>query len=161
MSSILKYKGYRATAQYSAEDGCFIGRVLGIRDIIGFNGDTVAELETVFHESIDEYLAMCEETGKQPEREYRGTFNVRVTPQAHGAAVRRAEEMGISLNQFVAEAIQEKLDRVPARYEIAKPQAAGVAESAVNYGDPQSDLQVLANAEHVLAKYIEKMIKER
>nr|MCR4725226.1 hypothetical protein [Clostridia bacterium] len=62
---------------------------------------------------------------------------------------------------FVAEAIQEKLDRVPARYEIAKPQAAGVAESAVNYGDPESDLQVLAKAEQILTKYIGKIAKDR
>lgn len=161
MNNIMKYKGYRASASYSEEDGCFIGKVLGIGDTLIFDGDTVSELKQMFHESIDDYLEMCKETGKQPDREYRGTFNVRVTPQAHGAAVRRAEEMGISLNQFVAEAIQEKLDRVPARYEVAKPQAAGVAESAVNYGDPESDLQVLANAEHVLAKYIEKMTEER
>lgn len=161
MNNIMKYKGYRASASYSEEDGCFIGKVLGIGDTLIFDGDTVSELKQMFHESIDDYLEMCRETGKQPDREYRGTFNVRVTPQAHGAAVRRAEEMGISLNQFVAEAIQEKLDRAPARYEIAKLQAAVVAESTGRYGDPQSDLQVLANAEHVLAKYIEKMTKER
>lgn len=161
MNNIMKYKGYRASASYSEEDGCFIGKVLGIGDTLIFDGDTVSELKQMFHESIDDYLEMCKETGKQPEREYRGTFNVRVTPQAHGAAVRRAEEMGISLNQFVAEAIQEKLERVPERYEIVKPQAAGVAESAGRYGDPESDLQVLAKAEHVLAKYIEKIAKER
>ena len=161
MNNIMKYKGYRASASYSEEDGCFIGKVLGIEDTLIFDGDTVSELKQMFHESIDDYLEMCRETGKQPDREYRGTFNVRVTPQAHGAAVRRAEEMGISLNQFVAEAIQEKLDQAPARYEIAKLQAAVVAESTGRYGDPQSDLQVLANAEHVLAKYIEKMTKER
>ena len=161
MNNIMKYKGYRASASYSEEDGCFIGKVLGIGDTLIFDGDTVSELKQMFHESIDDYLEMCRETGKQPDREYRGTFNVRVTPQAHGAAVRRAEEMGISLNQFVAEAIQEKLDRAPARYEITKPQTVGVAESAAKYGDPESDLQVLAKAEHVLAEYIEKMTKER
>ena len=161
MNNIMKYKRYRASASYSEEDGCFIGKVLGIGDTLIFDGDTVSELKQMFHESIDDYLEMCRETGKQPDREYRGTFNVRVTPQAHGAAVRRAEEMGISLNQFVAEAIQEKLDRAPARYEIAKPQTVGAAESAVKYGDPESDLQVLAKAEHVLAKYIKEMEKGR
>ena len=161
MNNIMKYKGYRASASYSEEDGCFIGKVLGIGDTLIFDGDTVSELKQMFHESIDDYLEMCKETGKQPDREYRGTFNVRVTPQAHGAAVWRAEEMGISLNQFVAEAIQEKLDRAPARYEFTKPQTVGAAESAAKYGDPESDLQVLAKAEHVLAKYIEKMTKER
>ena len=161
MQDLLKYKGYRARIRYSEEDKCFVGEVLGIRDIIAFDGQNIQELKEMFKESIDDYLEDCAAWGKQPEREYRGTFNVRVTPQAHGAAVRRAEEMGISLNQFVAEAIQEKLDRVPARYEIAKPQAAGVAESAAKYGDPESDLQVLAKAERVLAKYIEKITEER
>ena len=152
MSNVMKYKGYRANAQYSAEDGCFIGRVLGIQDMIGFNGDTVAELETVFHESIDDYLEMCEEMGKQPDREYRGTFNVRITPQAHSAAVMQAEELGISLNQFVAEAIQEKIDRP--RYELSEAKPSGVAEMTESYAIDPNDLQILAKAERILAKYI-------
>ncbi len=152
MESVMKYKGYRASAAYSEEDECFIGKILGIQDTLIFEGGSVSELKQMFRQSVDDYLKTCEEIGKQPEKEYRGTFNVRITPQAHSAAVMQAEELGISLNQFVAEAIQEKIDRP--RYELSEAKPSGVAETAESYAIDPNDLQILAKAERVLAKYI-------
>lgn len=155
MKNLLKYKGYRASVYYSEEDECFVGDVLGIRDTIAFDGSNVQELEAMFHESIDDYLAMCEETGKKPDREYRGTFNVRVTPQIHGEAVRFAEEEGISLNQFVSAAIQEKLDRTKAQYAIT-PASLQFSEPPVQYGTSSAvrdDAEILEAAARVIRKY--------
>ena len=62
----MEYRGYHAYVRYSEEDRLFVGEVIGINDTLGFHGSTVDELEQMFHQSIDNYLAMCEEFGKKP-----------------------------------------------------------------------------------------------
>ena len=109
MSSLMEYKGYHAKIEYSAEDEVFVGRVLGINDVLAFDGENVEELKTMFCECIDDYLEMCQELGKEPDKEYKGTFNVRVSPDLHKKAVLEAEKRSISLNQFVAESIENEL----------------------------------------------------
>ena len=69
---MMEYKGYHADVHYSDEDKLFIGEVFGINDMLGFHGSSVEELENMFHQSIDNYLEMCAEFGKKPEKEYKG-----------------------------------------------------------------------------------------
>ena len=112
----MEYKGYHAHVQYSDEDKLFIGEVIGLNDTLAFHGSSVSELETVFHQSVDNYLAFCEEVGKVPEKEYKGQFNVRIPSALHKSAVISARQRHISLNEFVIAAIQneclnEKWDR--------------------------------------------------
>ncbi len=57
------YKKYAARIEYSDEDECFVGRVAGIRDIITFHGENVAEIRHAFQEAIDFYLESCAERG--------------------------------------------------------------------------------------------------
>ena len=83
-----------------------MGRVFGIADTLVFDGQSIDELETMFHASIDDYLDLCQEIGKEPDKEYRGTFNVRTPVELHRAAALAAEAKGISLNQFVTEALR-------------------------------------------------------
>ena len=109
MSQMMEYKGYHATAEFSAEDKLFVGKVFGTRDSLNFHGTTVDELEQSFHDCIDDYLAMCEFLGCEPDKEYKGAFNVRVTPELHREATFAAEEQGISLNQFVSSALEAAL----------------------------------------------------
>ena len=58
--NMMSYKGYAARIEYSDEDGCFIGHVAGIRDVVGFHGETVTELRSAFEEAVDDYLVSCE-----------------------------------------------------------------------------------------------------
>ncbi len=106
MNGMMEYRGYHAKVEYSPEDGAFVGRVFGIADTLVFDGQSVEELQAMFHASIDDYLDLCQEIGKSPDREYRGTFNVRVSPELHREAALAADAMDISLNQFVADALQ-------------------------------------------------------
>ena len=105
MSSILDYKGYSADIVFDAEGGVLSGTVLGIRDGIIFEADSVADVEDAFHEAVDDYLAYCDEKGKAPEIPYKGSFNVRISPELHRAAALAARRRKESLNSFVAEAI--------------------------------------------------------
>lgn len=73
---MMEYKGYHADVKYSDEDKLFIGEVIGLNDTLAFHGSSVSELEAMFHQSVDNYLEMCQEFGKKPEKEYRGQVNL-------------------------------------------------------------------------------------
>ena len=64
------YRGYTGSIKYSEEDQVFFGKVLGLRSLISYEGDTVDELLVNFREAVDDYLAVCEEVGISPERAY-------------------------------------------------------------------------------------------
>ena len=68
MSSSLSYKGYAARIEFSSEDECFVGHIAGIKDIVGFHGETVAELKAAFEEAVNDYLDTCEQIGKSPQK---------------------------------------------------------------------------------------------
>ena len=63
--NMMKYKGYAAHIEFDEEDRIFVGHLAGIKDIVGFHGTTVNTLEKAFHESVENYLAISEETGRQ------------------------------------------------------------------------------------------------
>ncbi len=105
---MMEYKGYHADIRFSDEDHMFIGTVFGVNDYLGFHGETVAELEEMFHQSVDNYLDFCRETGRTPDKEYKGQFNVRISPQLHRTAVLYAMKRNISLNEFVTTAIEDE-----------------------------------------------------
>lgn len=96
---MLEYKGYFGTVE--ADDGV----VVGLRDVITFEGAGFAEVEQAFRDSIDDYLAFCAERGEPPDRPHSGKILVRVSPEAHRRAALRAEAEGVSLNQWIARRI--------------------------------------------------------
>ena len=62
------YRGYAARIEYSNDDGCFIGHVEGIDDVIGFHGESVAELRAAFEEAVDDYIQTCEKLNRSPQK---------------------------------------------------------------------------------------------
>ena len=109
MSKMMAYKGYHAQIEYDSDDEIFVGKVYGIVDSLNFNGTSVAELEAMFHQSIDNYLQMCAETGKMPDKEFKGSFNFRISQELHRGISLQAAEEGISLNQHVLKALERSL----------------------------------------------------
>lgn len=105
----LEYKGYKGTIEYSKEDELLFGRVLGIRGLISYEGKTGNELEKDFKEAIDNYLDHCKNSGTSPEKPFKGSFNVRISPELHQQAALLAMEEKISLNNFVAESIKDRI----------------------------------------------------
>jgi predicted HicB family RNase H-like nuclease len=106
----LTYKGYSAIVEFDSEDEIFVGRIAGLNDVIGFHGESVAELKTAFAEALDDYLETCAAIGKTPEKAYSGNVMIRVRPELHSAMVRAAEIAGKSLNQW-GEEVMEKAVR--------------------------------------------------
>ncbi len=105
--NIMNYKGYIGSVEFSEEDEVFYGKVLGIRSLISYEGTTAKELVTNFHDSVDEYLDACTANNMQPEKAYKGSFNVRISPELHKEAVICATSKKISLNNFVEFALQK------------------------------------------------------
>ena len=109
MSNTLEYKGYWTVVEYSTEDHVLHGRIEGIRDLINYESDTIGEVEAAFHEAVDDYLQYCEDLGVDPEKPYSGSFNVRVPKEVHRNAAIQAKLQGISLNQWVSNAMKKAL----------------------------------------------------
>ena len=72
MNLILEYKGYKASIEYDEEDNLFVGKVIGIYDLISFHGESIIEVEKNFRESIDDYFEFCKEVGKIPDKPFEG-----------------------------------------------------------------------------------------
>jgi len=101
----MTYQGYAARTEYSDEDGCFVGRIAGIRDIVGFHGETVAELRQAFEEAVDFYLTTCAERGEIAQQPFSGELMLRIPPEIHAHAAMMAEAHGKSLNQWAADVL--------------------------------------------------------
>lgn len=104
---MLKYKGYLGSVEVSLEDKCLHGKLLHVRDVVSYEGDTVEELRCSFHEAVDDYLETCAELKRDPQKPFCGTFNVRVGPELHREAVTRAEIKGVSLNDVMRAALKD------------------------------------------------------
>ncbi len=101
----MEYKGYTALIEYSAEDECLIGHVVGIRDRLGFDGESVAEITRNFHDVLDCYLAHCKDVGKVPETPKSGKLSLRLPAELHAVVAHKAEAIGKSVNQMVIDAL--------------------------------------------------------
>jgi len=102
----LHYKGFVGSVEFSEEDGVLHGKVVGIKALISYEGDSVSAITQDFHNAIDEYLNFCAENDKEPEKPYKGSFNVRIGAELHRKAALTASMRGISLNAFVEDAIR-------------------------------------------------------
>lgn len=109
MKDYMTYKGYRGSVEYSAADNILYGKIIGIRDSISYEGTALKELEANFHDAVDDYLELCKTTGKTPDKEFKGAFNVRISPELHRKAYFLAQSEGISLNQFVEDSISKHI----------------------------------------------------
>jgi predicted HicB family RNase H-like nuclease len=105
----LEYKDYTGSIEYSKEDDLLYGKVLGIQGLISYEGKTGKELEHDFKTAVDTYLSDCKADGVTPEKPFKGSFNVRVSPKLHQTAALLAMEDKMSLNNFVAESIRERI----------------------------------------------------
>ena len=103
----MRHKGYAARIEYSEEDGCFVGHIAGIRDIVGFHGESVAELRSAFEQTVDDYLETCAILGKEPQKSYSGKLMLRIPPDIHAAVATAAETRCKSINQLVAEILNQ------------------------------------------------------
>lgn len=109
MNNTMEYKGYIGSVEFSEEDSLFYGKVMGIRALISYEGESAHDLVEDFHSAVDAYLDLCAEQGIEPEKAYKGSFNIRISPELHKQAVIAASARQISLNSFVESSIERAL----------------------------------------------------
>ncbi len=109
MNNVLNYKGYIGNVEFSEKDRIFFGKVLGIQSLISYEGTSVDTLIQDFQESIDEYLDMCKTENFEPETSFKGTIPIELSPELHKQIVLESLNEQVSLNDFVVDAIKQKL----------------------------------------------------
>ncbi len=109
MNNTFEYRGYIGTIEFSEEDALFFGKVMGIRSLISYEGKNANELISDFHSAVDDYLAVCKAEGREPEKAYKGSFNIRISPELHKQLVVCATSRQMSLNSFVENALRKSV----------------------------------------------------
>ena len=109
MNNTIEYKGYLGSVEFSEEDGLFYGKVMGIRSLISYEGETAKELLEDFHGAVDDYLEACAAEERQPEVAYKGSFNVRISPELHKRLVVYATAHQMSLNSYIEETLKNSV----------------------------------------------------
>lgn len=106
MNNTMEYKGYVGSVEFAEKDGIFYGKVMGIRSLISYEGENAKELLEDFHGAVDDYLADCAARGAEPEMAYKGSFNVRISPELHKQLVVYATAHNMSLNSYVEDTLK-------------------------------------------------------
>ncbi|MDX2073637.1 MAG: type II toxin-antitoxin system HicB family antitoxin [Alphaproteobacteria bacterium] len=100
----MEYKGYTAKIEFDADDRAFHGMVLGINDVVHFQGASVKELEKEFRASVDDYLEFCKARREKPDKPYSGKLVFRTSSELHRKIAIAAQLAGKSINQFLEDA---------------------------------------------------------
>ncbi len=109
-AGILEYKGYFGSVEFSLEDNCLHGKLLGLEKIyIAFEGQTLDELKADFKAAVDGYLEDCMQDNIKPEKPFSGILHVKLSPEMHLKAVIQAKKKGESLDVFVRHAVENVL----------------------------------------------------
>lgn len=103
----LTHRGYQGAVEY--EDGTIVIQLLHIEDFITATCDSAKEVDAVFKELVDDYLATCAELGKEPNKPYKGSLNIRMEPEFHREIAMAAVSAGVSLNTWIVSALQRSL----------------------------------------------------
>ena len=109
----LEYKGYYGSIEYSKEDNCLFGEVLGLNKetFISYEGNTAEELYNDFKEGIEHYLDFCQRKGIKPKKSYNGVLNIRIPSEIHSRIATYAENHGTSINSFIRDSIERRLEK--------------------------------------------------
>ena len=109
---MIKYKGYMGKIEYDDKAKVFHGEVIGLKDVITFQGTSVKEIEKEFKKSIDDYIKWCKSRKEKPEKPFSGKFNLRIPPELHAKISAHAQAKGISLNTYVTETLEIIVNRI-------------------------------------------------
>lgn len=107
MKDMIKHKGYFGSVHYNSDDRIFYGKIEFIRSLVSYEGQDADSLEAAFQEAVDDYLTTCAGLGREPEKPFKGSFNVRIAPELHEQVMIAATQQGMTLNRFIAETLSQ------------------------------------------------------
>jgi len=112
MNNSLEYKGYIGTVEYSASDNVLFGKVIGVKSLISYEGDSIQSIREDFEGAIDDYLELCLKKNIEPEKTYKGSFNIRISPELHKTLALYAALRKQSLNMTIEKALKKFVEAI-------------------------------------------------
>ena len=109
--NMFTYKGYTGHVEIHPDANLLCGRVLDIKDVITFKGETVEEARQAFQDSVDDYLEWCKELGEEPDKPFSGKLPFRTTPEHHRKIFIAATKAGKSINAWMDEVLTKAADQ--------------------------------------------------
>lgn len=109
MMNMVEINGYRAVVQYDPDIDMFRGEFIGLNGGADFYAKDIDGLRKEGKISLKVFLEMCQDDRVEPRKAYSGKFNLRVSPKLHAEITARALTEGKSLNQWVADVLDESL----------------------------------------------------
>ncbi len=131
----LEYKGYYTRIEYSVEDKILFGKIEGINDLINFESVSAENIEDEFKLAVDDYLEYCKTLGVEPDKAYKGSFNVRMSPDLHRKSAIAAFKRGISLNEIISLAVDSYLKKSKINLNLAIYQSEGQKATSIATND--------------------------
>ncbi len=119
MKDMMKYKEYFGSVHYSDDDRVFYGKIEFVRALISYEATDVQSLRQAFEEAVEDYLATCKDQGIEPEKPFKGTFNVRIGPELHQRVAVAAAQEGVSLNSYITDILRRETALKPVGKESA------------------------------------------
>lgn len=129
---MMEYKGYVGKVEFDDEAGIFHGEVVNTRDVITFQGASVAELKKAFRDSVEDYLAFCQERSEEPEKPFSGQFVTRVSPDLHRRINLAATLSGKSLNAWVTEQLESGARQVSSKKSTGRAKDRSRSKSSMH-----------------------------
>jgi len=105
----LSHKGFIGTFNYVEEDEILFGKIEGVTDLVTFQGTSIDEVKAAYIEAVEDYIFLCAEVGKEPMKSFKGSFNVRLSPQLHRQVSMEAVKHNMNLNQFIQKTLEQSI----------------------------------------------------
>lgn len=110
-----KFKDYIGSVEADIENEILFGKILFIDDVVTYEATDLPKLKIEFGAAVDDYLETCEQLDREPQKAYKGTFNVRIGETLHREAVKEAYKINKNLNEFCKEAISQRIQNIKHR----------------------------------------------
>jgi predicted HicB family RNase H-like nuclease len=108
---MISYKGYKGHFNYDSEADIFHGKIIGLKDVVTFQGRSIDELKQSIKDSVDDYLEMCKTENKSPDKPFSGRFSLRLNPELHSKVAIAAALNKKSINMWITESVKDTLDK--------------------------------------------------
>ena len=106
----ITYNEFIGSVHYNESDNVFYGKIEGINDLVTFEGESVEGLRKAFVEAVDDYIEICKQTSKIPLKTYKGSFNIRISPELHRKVADKAIKLGVPINRIIQNVIEREIN---------------------------------------------------
>lgn len=109
IKSLMEYKGYFGSYELSVEDCVFFGKIEFIKDLISYEGESAEEILTSFYDDVEDYIETCQKEGRQPDKPFKGSLNVRIGEELHRKVAMAARKKNLTINNYIKTTLKEKV----------------------------------------------------